>query len=219
MLTRPTLTQLVLVTLSLGALGFAAGRSDPANPADPAAQAAAGAKKAAGADGRFEIDPVHSVVMFKIKHVGVSNFYGRFNDVGGKLLVDGDKPEESLISLTIKVGSVDTNSADRDTHLKSPDFFNAEEFPTIEFESEKVTSKGAGKLEIAGKLKMHGVEKAITVQAEHTGFANVVMMGGVRVGYEAKFTVKRSDFGVGQNMPDILGDDVEVLVSIEGGKK
>lgn len=165
-------------------------------------------------DGRYDIDPVHSHAIFKVKHLGVSNFYGRFNKIGGKLLVDAADPGESLVQITIDAASVDTNDEARDTHLRSADFFNVEEHPTLSFTSEKVVAKGAGRLEVAGELEMHGVTRPLTVIVEQVGFGKDPRFG-TRVGYEARFTIQRSDFGM-DYVPDLLGDEVEVVFSLEG---
>jgi len=185
------------------------------------AMAAAGAPAGAdfredAPDGAYSIDNSHTEVMFKVNHLGISNFYGRFNKVSGKVVVDSASPAESLITLTIDAASVDTNDAGRDKHLKSADFFNTEEFATIGFESEKVTATGEKTLDVEGTLEMHGVKKAVTAKVERTGFGTVGQFG-TRIGYEARFIVKRSDFGMNY-MPGLLGDEVEILVSLEGVK-
>jgi polyisoprenoid-binding protein YceI len=180
------------------------------------AQQGAGSK-ADAPDGRFDVDAVHSSMVFKVKHAGIANFYGRFNKISGKLLIDADDPAESLIQLSIDAASVDTNNPDRDKHLRSPDFFNAPEHPEITFESEKVTPKGGSRFEVRGKLGLHGVEKDVTVQVEQTGFGALGGFLGTRVGYEARFTLKRSDFQMSYAL-DVLGDDVDVVISLEGTK-
>lgn len=200
------LARLALATAFFGVLGLVGAAKAPASVA-----------RGDGPDGRFDIDPVHTSVLFKIKHAGVSNFYGRFNDVGGKVLVDADKPEESSIHLIIQAASIDTHSPEREKHLLSSDFFNAEQFKTIDFQSETVKPKGAGKLAISGTLELHGVKKSITFEAEQTGYVESGGFIGTRVGYEAKFTIKRSDFGMKYAL-DVLGDDVEILISLEGAK-
>ena len=169
-------------------------------------------------NGKFDIDPVHSAAMFKISHMNVGRFYGRFNKVGGKVVIDAEKPEESIISLTIDVDSVDTNNPDRDKHLKSPDFFNAAEHPKMSFESEKVKAKDADHFEVTGTLTLHGVEKEITVPVERTGFgAFPAQFGGTRVGYETKFKIKRTDYGMDYRT-DMVGDEVEIVISVEAAR-
>lgn len=206
MLARLTIAAALLA--GLGALGVAA--SYPQAAKDSKAPAAD------RPDGRYEIDPVHTALLFKINHVGVSNFYGRFNKVSGKLLIDADDPAESLINFKIDTASIDTNNKDRDSHLRNADFFNAEEFPAITFESETVKAIDATHFEVTGKLDLHGVQKTITVKAEQTGFGAHAIMGTL-VGYEARFTIKRSEFGMGDHL-ESLGDEVEVILSLEAAR-
>jgi len=196
--------KLAIAAVALSALGAAA--------IDPL-QAVPAAGRSDSPDGRYEIDPTHTIVMFKITHLGISNFYGRFNKLSGKLLVDAESPAESMISFSIDAASIDTNHADRDKHLRSPDFFNAAEHPRITFESESVAAKGGKQLEVTGTLSLHGVERKITVLVEQTGSGTVGQFG-TRVGYEARFTIQRSDFKM-DYMPELLGNDVEILISLE----
>jgi len=186
-----------------------------------AAQQKAPPAAKAGPSGRFTIDPVHSTVIFKIRHMGISDFYGRFNEVGGMIMVDGDDPAESIVKFTIPAAKVDTNNPDRDKHLRGGDFFNADEFKTIEFESTKVEAKGQAnnEFELTGDLTMHGVKKSISAHVKQVGFAEKTQMGA-RVGYETKLTIKRSDFGMKGFIDNgALGDEVELIVSVEAGKQ
>jgi polyisoprenoid-binding protein YceI len=210
------LARLALASSLFPLLAFAA-------PAPQAAKGDAKSKETKDApSGRYAIDPVHTETLFKVKHMGVSNFYGRFNQASGTVFVDAETPADSQVKLTIDVGSFDTANADRDRHMKGPDFFNAEQFPKIVFESTKVTPKAGSKdqFDLAGNLTMHGVTKEITATIEQTGFAKLPapMGGGSAVGYETKLTIKRSDFGLTTAL-DMLGDEVTVLVSLEAGKK
>lgn len=162
--------------------------------------------------GSFQIDPVHSTVLFKVQHLGVSNFYGRFNDISGSLEV-GEDPADSSLTLTIQTDSVDTNNKDRDNHLRNPDFFNAKQNPKITFQSTSVEEGEDGALQVKGTLKMHGVEKEITAAAHHIGSGDLGQMGK-RTGYEARFTLRRSDFGM-TNMIGPIGDEIDVIFSLE----
>lgn len=167
-------------------------------------------------DGAYKIDPVHSGVVFRIKHLDVAYFYGRFNKIEGDFTINWDAPEKSEVSIVVDAASVDTNNEKRDQHLRSPDFFNVKQFPQITFKSKKV-SRDDDELEIVGDLTLHGVTKQITVEAEYVG-SGKDPWGGQRTGYELKFKVKRSDFGMNY-MQDALGDEVEVIVSVEATKK
>jgi polyisoprenoid-binding protein YceI len=171
-----------------------------------------------GADGAFKIDPVHSTVLFKIRHMGVSNFRGRFNEANGTVTIDAAKPTASTIHFSIPAAKIDTNNADRDKHLRGTDFFNADEFATINFDSTKVEPKGKDELEVTGDLSLHGVKKSITVHVKQIGYADIPK-AGVRVGFEASFQIRRSDFGM-KSASDLgmLGDEVDLIVNVEAAK-
>ena len=166
--------------------------------------------------GTFEVDPTHSVVVFRVKHAGASWFYGRFNDFSGSFQHDPGNPEASSVEVTIQAASVDTNSEQRDTHIKSPDFLSAKEFPTITFKSTGVEAAG-DKLEITGELTFRGVTKTVIASAEHVGEGE---FRGPRSGFEAVLDIERtefgSDYGVAQG---VLGDEVRLIIALEGMKK
>ena len=107
----------------------------------------------------YTIDAVHSGVSFQILHLGLSNVHGRFNDFGGSFTIDTSDPSRSAFSLSIKTDSVDTNNTGRDGHLKSPDFFNVKQFPTIGFKSTSVKPIDGG-YEVTGDLTIHGATKS-----------------------------------------------------------
>ncbi len=163
----------------------------------------------------FQIDPVHSSVIFKVKHMGVSWFYGRFNDITGEIGWNGDEPTGHSIKAEIKAASVDTNSADRDKHLRSNDFFDTANYPTISFVSKGAKKSGENRYEVSGDLTMHGVTKSITVMIDHVGTATA---RGKRIGIAAEFTVKRSDFGMTYGIDGPVGDEVTIFLGIEGIK-
>ena len=168
-----------------------------------------------GAD-TYKVDPVHSSVVFSIKHNGVTNFYGAFKEISGTVAFDAADPSKSAVELTVPVESVDTRSDKRDQHLKSPDFFNAKQFPAITFKSNKIEGSGES-YKISGDLTIHGVTKPITVDfkrgADGTGGGGKTVGGG-----EARFTIKRSDYDM-KFMVGPLGDDVNIILSLEGAKQ
>jgi polyisoprenoid-binding protein YceI len=164
----------------------------------------------------FEIDAGHSSVGFKIKHAGVSYAHGRFNDISGSFSLDGDNAAGCSISVTIKSDSVDTNDAKRDGHLKSPDFFNCAQYPTITFKSTAVaatTSKTH--FDVTGDLTLHGVKKSVRARVEKVGEANLGDRFGYRAGFEGTLQIKRSDFGM-KEMLNMIGDEVTITLSFEG---
>lgn len=164
----------------------------------------------------YSLDPVHCSATFKALHLGVSRVRGRFNDVSGKASFDEKDAAKSSIEVQIKAESVDTGNADRDKHLRSPDFFNAKQFTTLSFKSTKVEKSDKG-YQITGDLTIHGVTKAITVPFEIVGKGKG-MKGEERIGGETTFTIKRSDYGM-NFMVGPVGDEIEISVSVEGIKE
>jgi len=164
----------------------------------------------------YAIDAVHSSVLFRIKHMNVAYFWGRFNDFSGHFRLDAAAPEKSTIDITIQTGSVDTANEGRDKHICSPDFFNVEQFPTATFKSTSVRKTGDTVFEVTGDFTLNGTTKPITVTITNTGEGEG--RGGVKIaGIESVFEFKRSDFSLGK--PGGLGDDVRMIVSLEGGRK
>ena len=163
----------------------------------------------------FKIDPVHSSIVFSIKHL-VSDFYGRFNDVSGQVVFDKADPAKSSVEVTIPVESIDTHYAKRDQHLKSPDFFNAKQFPTIVFKSKSVEGTGE-KYKATGDLNLHGVTKPMTLEIKR-GPDGKGLEGEIRGGGETRFTIKRSDFGM-NFMQGGLGDEATVFLILQGVKQ
>ncbi len=167
--------------------------------------------------GTYKIDPVHSVAYFEVGHAGgISRFMGRFNDMSGELVVD--TPEKSKIKVDVKVDSVDTRSEGLDKHLKSPDFFNAVQFPMLSFASSAVALNGSGEGTVAGNLTLHGVTKPVTFKLKETG-AGPGPKGDARVGYSASTTIKRSDFGIAYGIPKAATDEVDLRINIEAIKQ
>ena len=170
---------------------------------------------AAAAD-NYKIDPIHSTVIYKIKHFGIGNAYGRFNNPTGTVSLDADA-SKSTFEFTVQTANLDTANAKRDSDLKGPDFFDVKQFPTISFKSSSVKSSGESKFEITGDLTLHGVTKTITVPIEKTGEGDTKMMG-YRTGWEAQVDLKRSDYGI-NGMPGGIGDDVHLVISFEAVKQ
>ena len=188
-----------------GALTLARGTA-PARSTPPATAAA----------DTYQIDPVHSGAVFRVEHMGVGAFWGRFNQISGQYVLDVAKPEGCSIEIEIVAASVDTNNDDRDKHIKSPDFFNAEEFPTIRFTSKKITGTGDKTYQVVGELDFHGVKKEVTAAAKLIGHSET--QRGTKSGFEAKLTIQRGDFDV-KTAPGALGEEVELVVFVEGNKK
>ena len=165
----------------------------------------------------YQIDAVHSSVLFKIKHLGIADFIGRFNEISGTVVFDAADPTKTSVNAEVKVESVDTHNDKRNQHLKSPDFFNAKEFPTITFKSTKVAKLSENLFEVSGDFSMHGVTKPVSFKLKKNGEAKG-MQGEMRAGAAAELTLKRSDYGM-TFMMNGLGDDVQILLSLEGIKQ
>ena len=147
--------------------------------------------------GTWNVDPSHSRVGFRVKHLGISTVRGEFRKYEGSLVVD----EGGNLKATGKVdtASIDTAEADRDGHLKAADFFDVENYPEITFESTSVTAKDEDTYEITGDLTLHGVTKPITLTAE-AGGSEVDPFGNTRIGFEVTGEISRSEFGMKFNM-------------------
>jgi polyisoprenoid-binding protein YceI len=161
----------------------------------------------------YQVDPVHSSVVFRITHLGVSAFYGRFNKTTGSFTTND--AGTGSVEITIDANSVDSANDKRDGHLRSPDFFSTKQFPTITFKGDLVKGEG-NRYQAKGKLTLRGVTKDLTVDLTRIGSANA--MGGDRTGFEGSFKIKRSDYGMTWR-PEALGDEVTVMLGIEGLSK
>jgi polyisoprenoid-binding protein YceI len=163
----------------------------------------------------YKLDPVHSMVIFEINHFGVSNTYGRFNEPTGSFVMDDDAGKMSF-EASVPAANVDTNNAQRDTHLKSDSFFSAKQFPDITFKSTGVKKTGDKTFDVTGDLTLHGVTKSITVPLTLIGAAKT--QAGDRAGFGATFSIKRSDYGM-TFMVGPVGDDVTLIINLEGVKQ
>lgn len=203
----------VIASTIAGAALFAASPTQTTTAAPTTAPASAPRPAAAE---MFDIDPGHSKALFRIHHVGAGRFWGRFNDVSGTMSCADGKPEGVMFDVSIKVDSVDTGMEKLDAHLKSADFFNAKEHPTMTFKSTSV-KRGTkdGWLDVTGDFTMNGISKPVTATVEWTG--TKAGPAGRRAGYEATLVVKRSDwnmkYGIDQGA---LSDDVQLVVALEG---
>ena len=164
----------------------------------------------------YQVDPVHSNVLFKVKHNYASWFYGRFNEISGTFVVNEDDPGRCELEIEVKTESVDTRSEKLNGHLRSPDFFNAVEFPTVRFESREVEAAGEDRWSATGELTLHGVTKEITVEIEKVGES--ASRSGKVMGFHSVFTIDRTDYGMEYGTNSGLGSEVELIVSIEAQK-
>jgi len=171
----------------------------------------------AAAQGTYSIDTAHSNVGFKIRHL-VARVSGEFTEFDGTIVADFQNLDASSVELTITTASIDTGNEKRDGHLRSADFFDAENYPEITFKSSKITKKDDGPYVVAGILNMRGVAQPVILNVDYLG--EMQAMGGIRAGYEVSTTINRQDFGVSWNRTldqggVLLGDDVEVTINLE----
>ena len=166
----------------------------------------------------YKIDKAHSEVVFQIRHL-VTKVRGRFDDFEGMIQLNEGRPELSSVEFTIKAASIDTNEKDRDTHLRSADFFDAEKFPNITFKSKQIVKKSNESYDVIGDLTIHGVTNEIVLPITHLGKAKDPW-GMERAGFEGEITLNRKDYGLMWNAPlelggFLVGDDVRASLSIQ----
>jgi polyisoprenoid-binding protein YceI len=168
----------------------------------------------------WNIDPTHSVAEFKIRHLMISNVKGSFPKVSGALTLDEANPENSSVEASIEVGSIETRDAQRDAHLKSADFFDAEKFPAMTFKSTKVTPAGAGEGTVEGDLTIRDVTKKVSFEVEGPSPATKDPWGNLRVGISATTKISRKEFGLTWSAPleaggVMVGDEVTITLEVE----
>lgn len=146
----------------------------------------------------WEIDPSHSSASFSVRHAMIATVRGQFKVLSGKLEIDEANPGASSVEAVAETTSVDTGDVNRDGHLRSPDFFDAEKYPQITFKSTKVEAAGGERYNVQGILDLHGVQKEVTFVAEYAGQGKDAF-GNLRAGLEAKTTINRKDFGLNWN--------------------
>ena len=154
---------------------------------------------------KWNLDTTHSEITFKVRHMMISNVKGAFNTFTAEVEAEDDTFKNAKVSATIQTDSIDTNNADRDTHLKSADFFNAEQNPTITFESDSLAD------DVTGHLTINGVTKQVQLEVEFGGI-NQDPWGNTKAGFTFEGKIKRSDFGLNWNAALETGG---VLVSDE----
>ena len=160
-------------------------------------------------------DPAHSEVDFSITHLSISNVHGRFGKVAATIAYNEADVTKSTVTATIGVDTVDTGEDRRNTHLKSPDFFDVAAFPTATFTSTGVAKSG-NKLMIAGNLTLHGVTKPVVLEAEGPVGPVPGMDHKPHAGFSATTTISRSAFGIGSKFPPaMVGDEVKLEIELD----
>jgi len=196
-MTRPRIALLcasLLLTLALTVLWAA-------DPADTAVT-------------RYKIDKAHSALLWKIKHLGVSYTHGRFNEFTGSFAIDDANLKNAAVEIDISADSIDSNDEGRDKHLRSKDFFNVDEHPSITFESTAITKADDDTYRVAGKFTLLGVTKEVVLRMTKVGEAKDPW-GNYRMGFDGEVVIKRSDFGM-KTMLEGIGDEVRITLGVEG---
>ncbi len=213
-----------IICSSLAAAGLAAAGMAGFDGFGGAAHAEAIDFEAASVAPSYEVDGVHSGVVFSVRHAGVSNFHGRFNELNGSFSFDPSDPTSGSFTAEIPLASVDTGNEKRDEHLKAADFFNARQFPVASFTSTSVSATDAPDVyAVEGDLTLHGVTKPIEAHIHWVGTGS--FRGKDVAGFDAKFSIKRSDFGITTDLaPDGgegggLGNTVDITIFVEGVKQ
>ena len=165
----------------------------------------------------YNLDPGHTSIVFRVKHLGIAYVFGRFNGPTGSFVFDESSPSKSAIEMQAEAKNIDTAVEKRDNHLKSPDFFNAVEFPLVSFKSNSVKKLSESTYEVSGDLTLLAKTRPITVEVHATG-AGKDPWGNFRRGFATSFSIKRSEFGMGFMMGGV-SDEVNLTVSVEGIRK
>ena len=182
-----------------------------------AALLASVASAAQAAPVAYKIDPAHLSVAFIVNHLGFANMIGRFNTAAGEVAFDKDAVHNSAVTVTIDAASIDTAHAKRDDHLRSPDFFNAKEFPKITFKSTKIEKTGDKTGKLHGDLTLLGTTKPVVLDVTFNKEGVSPASKLETVGFSARGTIKRSDFGMKYGVPNI-GDEIQLLIEAEAVK-
>ncbi|HXD16980.1 MAG TPA: YceI family protein [Vicinamibacterales bacterium] len=170
----------------------------------------------------YSIDKAHSEATFQVRHL-LTKVRGRFSDFEGTIEYDELNPERSLVTVTIQAAGIDTNERDRDAHLRSADFFDVEQFPTLTFRGTTIARKGDQRFDVTGDLTMHGVTRPVTFDVTFLGKAKDPW-GNERIAFEADAAVNRKDFGLNWNAAletggFLVGDEVKISLSVQAVPK
>jgi polyisoprenoid-binding protein YceI len=172
----------------------------------------------------WQIDPAHTAAGFSVRHLMIATVRGQFKGVTGAVLWDDQDINNSTVDVTIDANTVDTGEPKRDADLKSANFFDVKNYPTITFKSTKIEKISAGKMKVTGNLTIHGVTKQVVLDVEGPSGAVKDPWGNTRVALNASTTVNRLDYGVKWNAKMdsggmVVGDDVNINIDLEMIKK
>lgn len=176
----------------------------------------------AAATGTWVIDASHSTIGFTVRHAMIAKVRGSFGEFEGSFTINGDDLSASSAEVTIAAASIDTSSADRDAHLKSADFLDVEQFPTLTFTSTAVAVDGP-EVTLTGDLTIHGVTRPVTVEYEYVGTSRDPY-GNERIGFEGKAKISRKEFNLTWNAAletggVLVGDEITLVLDVEAVKQ
>ena len=168
----------------------------------------------------WNIDPAHSMAEFRVKHMMIANVKGQFSKVSGALFLDESDLANSRVEASIEAASIHTRDEQRDTHLKSADFFDVEKFPTLQFKSKSISIVRDGELAVEGDLTIHGVTHKVRFAVEGPTPPAKDPWGNTRVAVSATTKINRKDFGLTWNAAletggILVGDDVTITLDVE----
>jgi len=168
----------------------------------------------------YLLDPAHSTIGFNVKHMMIAKVHGAFEKVTGKFVYDNSQPEKSIVDAIIEAASINTREPQRDGHLKSPDFFDVENFPSITFKSKALKASGEGELKLTGDLTIKGVTKEVILVVEGPSDELKDPFGNIKIGVSATTKIKRKEFGLSWNAAletggVLVGDDVNIVLDLQ----
>lgn len=168
----------------------------------------------------YQLDSVHSSVGFSVKHMMIAKVHGTFEKLSGKLVFDKNDLGKTSAEATIEAGSINTRESQRDTHLRSPDFFDVEKFPFLTFKSKTITGSLDGDLKVTGDLTIKGITKPVTLDVEGPTAELKDPYGNLKIGLSATTKIKRKEFGLTWNVAleaggVLVGDDVTITLDLQ----
>ena len=168
----------------------------------------------------YTLDPSHTSIGFNVKYLMITDVIGQFKTYEAEIELEENTNELKGVEANIQVSSIDTENVKRDGHLKSPDFFDVEQFPNILFKSRTVNKLGTDEYQVIGDLTIKGITKTITLRGKNTGFIDAGMMGGKRAGFSATAMINRKDFGLNWNRKLdkgglLVGNEVTIELKIQ----
>ena len=172
---------------------------------------------------KWVVDPMHSEVQFKVKHLVISTVSGFFKSFEGSLETENDDFEDAKISFALNIDSIDTNQTQRDEHLKSPEFFDAAQYPQITFTSTSFKKTGDDEFELIGDLTIKGVTKQVKLAAEYGG-STADFYGNTKAGFEVTGKINRKEFGltwdgVTEAGSIVVGEDIKLIINVQFAKQ